>query len=49
MRWRAPATASRYSTRGKSPAALNEYGIAAYKVPGFAEREVEWLLSIGRY
>jgi dihydropyrimidine dehydrogenase (NAD+) subunit PreT len=26
---------------------LNEYGIAAYKVPGFAEREVEWLLSIG--
>ncbi|HWS26748.1 MAG TPA: NAD(P)-dependent oxidoreductase [Xanthomonadales bacterium] len=26
---------------------LNEYGIAAYKVPGFAEKEVEWLLSIG--
>jgi dihydropyrimidine dehydrogenase (NAD+) subunit PreT len=26
---------------------LNEYGIAAYKVPGFAQREVEWLLSIG--
>ncbi len=26
---------------------LNEYGIAAYKVPGFAEREIEWLLSIG--
>lgn len=26
---------------------LNEYGIAAYKVPGFAEREVQWLLSIG--
>jgi dihydropyrimidine dehydrogenase (NAD+) subunit PreT len=26
---------------------LNEYGIAAYKVPGFAEREVEWLLAIG--
>ena len=26
---------------------LNEYGIAAYKVPGFAAREVQWLLSIG--
>ena len=26
---------------------LNEYGIAEYKVPGFAQREVEWLLSIG--
>lgn len=26
---------------------LNEYGIAAYKVPEFAQREVEWLLSIG--
>lgn len=26
---------------------LNEYGIAAYKMPGFAQREVDWLLSIG--
>jgi len=26
---------------------LNEYGIAAYKVPDFAQREVDWLLSIG--
>jgi len=26
---------------------LNEYGIAAYKVPDFPQREVEWLLSIG--
>ena len=27
---------------------LNEYGIAAYKsVDGFAQREIEWLLSIG--
>lgn len=26
---------------------LNEYGIAAYKVPDFAQREIEWLLSIG--
>jgi dihydropyrimidine dehydrogenase (NAD+) subunit PreT len=29
------------------PGGLNEYGIAAYKVPAFAQREVEWLLSIG--
>ena len=29
------------------PGGLNEYGIAAYKVPGFPQREVEWLLSIG--
>ncbi len=29
------------------PGGLNEYGIAAYKVPGFAQREIEWLLSIG--
>ena len=29
------------------PGGLNEYGIAAYKVPGFAQREVDWLLSIG--
>jgi glutamate synthase (NADPH/NADH) small chain len=26
---------------------LNEYGIAAYKVVDFSQREVEWLLSIG--
>jgi glutamate synthase (NADPH/NADH) small chain len=29
------------------PGGLNEYGIAAYKVPDFAQAEVEWLLSIG--
>jgi dihydropyrimidine dehydrogenase (NAD+) subunit PreT len=29
------------------PGGLNEYGIAAYKVPGFAQREIDWLLSIG--
>jgi glutamate synthase (NADPH/NADH) small chain len=29
------------------PGGLNEYGIAAYKVPEFAQREVQWLLSIG--
>ncbi len=30
------------------PGGLNEYGIAAYKVPDeFAQREVAWLLSIG--
>jgi glutamate synthase (NADPH/NADH) small chain len=29
------------------PGGLNEYGIAAYKVPGFAQREIEWLLSLG--
>ena len=30
------------------PGGLNEYGIAAYKtVDGFAQREVDWLLSIG--
>jgi len=29
------------------PGGLNEYGIAAYKVPGFAQREIEWLLTIG--
>ena len=33
--------------RHAKPGGLNEYGIAAYKVPGFAQREVEWLLSIG--
>ena len=31
----------------EKPGGLNEYGIAAYKVPGFAPREIEWLLSIG--
>jgi len=29
------------------PGGLNEYGIAAYKVPGFAQREIDWLMSIG--
>lgn len=29
------------------PGGLNEYGIAAYKVPGFAQQEIDWLLSIG--
>lgn len=29
------------------PGGLNEYGIAAYKVPGFAQTEVDWLLAIG--
>lgn len=29
------------------PGGLNEYGIAAYKVPRFAQREIEWLLAIG--
>ena len=29
------------------PGGLNECGIAAYKVPGFAQREIDWLLSIG--
>ena len=30
------------------PGGLNEYGIAAYKVPGdFAQAEVDWLLRIG--
>ena len=35
-----------FDARGK-PGGLNEYGIAAYKVPGFAQREIDWLLSIG--
>ncbi len=26
---------------------LNEYGIAAYKVPDFAQKEIAWLLAIG--
>ena len=30
------------------PGGLNEYGIAAYKLPdGFAHKEIDWLLSIG--
>lgn len=29
------------------PGGLNEYGIAAYKVPAFAQAEVAWLLGIG--
>lgn len=29
------------------PGGLNEYGIAAYKVPDFAQREIDWLLSMG--
>ena len=33
--------------RNAKPGGLNEYGIAAYKVPDFAQREIEWLLSIG--
>ena len=36
-----------YDARPK-PGGLNEYGIAAYKtVDGFAQAEVDWLLSIG--
>lgn len=36
-----------YDARQK-PGGLNEYGIAAYKtVDGFAQAEVDWLLSIG--
>ena len=34
--------------RRARPGGLNEYGIAAYKVPhGFAQGEVDWLLGIG--
>jgi glutamate synthase (NADPH/NADH) small chain len=34
--------------RDPKPGGLNEYGIAAYKtVDDFAQREIEWLLSIG--
>ncbi len=29
------------------PGGLNEYGIAAYKVPDFVQREIDWLLAIG--
>lgn len=35
-----------FEARAK-PGGLNEYGIAAYKVPQFAQAEIEWLLSIG--
>ncbi|HBK57752.1 MAG TPA: dihydropyrimidine dehydrogenase [Xanthomonadales bacterium] len=35
-----------FDARAK-PGGLNEYGIAAYKVPDFAQREIDWLLSIG--
>lgn len=35
-----------YDPKSK-PGGLNEYGIAAYKVPDFAQAEVQWLLSIG--
>ena len=42
------ATRSRCSRRGPRPAALNEYGLATYKTTGgFAQKEIEWLLSIG--
>ena len=35
-------------SRDEKPGGLNEYGIAAYKtVDDFAQREVEWILSIG--
>ena len=34
--------------RDEKPGGLNEYGIAAYKtIDDFAQREVEWILSIG--
>ncbi|CAB3791321.1 Glutamate synthase [NADPH] small chain [Paraburkholderia caffeinitolerans] len=40
-------TVTVFDARGK-PGGLNEYGIAAYKtVDDFAQREVQWLLSIG--
>ena len=35
-----------FEAREKS-GGLNEYGIAAYKVPGFAQQEIDWLLGIG--
>ncbi len=31
----------------EKPGGLNEYGIAAYKVPDYAQREIAWLLGIG--
>ena len=35
-------------TPTRKPGGLNEYGIAAYKiVDDFAQREVEWLCSVG--
>ncbi|HVJ63589.1 MAG TPA: FAD-dependent oxidoreductase, partial [Tahibacter sp.] len=43
---RAGHRVSLYDAQPK-PGGLNEYGIAAYKVPGFAQREIDWLLSIG--
>ncbi|GIT90700.1 dihydropyrimidine dehydrogenase subunit A [Jannaschia pagri] len=40
-------TVTLYDSKTK-PGGLNEYGIAAYKTPGgFAQAEVDWLLSIG--
>jgi glutamate synthase (NADPH/NADH) small chain len=34
--------------RDEKPGGLNEYGIAAYKtIDDFAQREVEWILSVG--
>lgn len=35
-----------FDARAK-PGGLNEYGIAAYKVVDFSQREIEWLISIG--
>ena len=35
-----------FEARSK-PGGLNEYGIAAYKVPGFVQAEIDWLLSLG--
>jgi dihydropyrimidine dehydrogenase (NAD+) subunit PreT len=31
----------------EKPGGLNEYGIAAYKVPDFVQREIDWLLALG--
>lgn len=31
----------------EKPGGLNEYGIAAYKVPEFVQREIDWLLALG--
>ena len=46
--WQCLATTLLCSTETKSLGGLNEYGIAAYKtVDNFAQREVEWILSIG--
>lgn len=35
-----------FDARAK-PGGLNEYGIAAYKVPDFVQTEIDWLLGIG--